>query len=520
MRRKVATRLALVGTASLLVVGLLGNPVRAADGQASGRLTIRFSEVPPDLDSPAKSADNAPREIAVTKDAKALSERRAPAVKESSGAAPTPNPNSPIGMSEVSSFDGKDSTSQAKAPASTSVDNKRVEAKKDTPVKIDPAKADAIKADAAKSAPQAIPGVAKPTPLAPPPAMLPLSPQMVALRDRVRAVTAQHFHEPLNTNDNVPSQILKFCLAYGCDTEIRYGSSAGNAMSGIGALCYGYPCAGYRLLVVDDRKVFARLGYGLQETPGELLAVLAQSAVPVTYEIRAEPWRGTVANLVESEKLSCLPGGDLSQKLIGLSHYLPDGATWKNARGDEWSLERIVREELNRSPATDSADATNHLTALAYALERHTRAKQLAEGQYERAQKYLAEYQTFAFSVQNADGSWNPAFFAAKGASRDVAGTLRATGRILEWLVASLPVERLHDRQIVLSLGFVTGVLESYYAQASLVSTSTREIDGVMHALHSLRIYDRRVFKPAEPHSIQRPDTLPTEASRERSASG
>jgi hypothetical protein len=345
-----------------------------------------------------------------------------------------------------------------------------------------------------------------------------LDAQMTALRDRVRAVVAHHFREPLNTDDNPPAQILKFCLAYGCDTEIRYGGSAGSAMNGIGCLCYGYPCAGYRLFAVDDRKVLARVGYGLQDSPGELLAVLAQSAVPESYEIRVGPWRGTVSSLVESEKLSCLPGGDLSQKLIGLSHYLPDGAAWKNAGGDAWSLERLVRDELNRSPASDCADVTDHLTGLAYALDRHVRDGRSADGQYERVQKFLTEYQDFALGLQNADGSWNPGFFAARGASRNASGVLRATGHILEWLVASLPADRLQDRRVVLSVAFVAALLEGSYAQANVANASTREIDAVMHAVHALKIYDRRVFKPAEPEKPEKPDAPQTEAARQRNA--
>jgi hypothetical protein len=361
------------------------------------------------------------------------------------------------------------------------------------------------KADAQKAATSAAPAPEKPSSETPPSPKPVLSPEMAALRDRVRTVTAQHFQDPLNTNDNTPSQILKFCLAFGCDTEIRYGNSAGSGMSGIGALCYNYPCAGYRLLTLDDGKAVARVGYGLQDAPGELIAMLAQSAVPESYEIRIGNWRGKVTTLVETEKLSCVPGGDLSQKLIGLSHYLPDGATWKNARSDAWSLERIVREELNRSPASDSGDATNHLMGLACALERHTRAGRPIEGQYDRAQKFLAEYQTFAFSLQNSDGSWNPGFFASKGTSRDVSGSLRATGRILEWLVASLPADRLQDRQVVLSARFVTALLESSYAQVNVAYASPREIDGLMHALHALKLYDRRVFKPAEPAKGDKP---------------
>lgn len=345
----------------------------------------------------------------------------------------------------------------------------------------------------------------KPAAKIPAPARLPLSPQMAALRDRVRAVLAGHFREPLNTDDNSPAQILSFCLAFGCDTEIRYGNSAGNAMSGIGCLCYDYPCAGYRMLRVSDGKLTARVGYALQESPGEMLAVLAQSAVPDNYEIRVGQWRGHVSDLVETEKLSCIPGIDLSQKLIGLSYYLADGATWKNARGDGWSLERLVREELNRSPASDGPEATDHLMGLAYALNRHTRDGRTAAGQYQRARKFLAEYEDFALGLQNTDGSWHPGFFSAKGSGRELVGVLRATGHILEWLVSSLAEDRLQDRRVLLSMNYVTSLIENSYGQSNLPYASTREITALMHALHALRVYDHRVFQQAGPDKPAQP---------------
>jgi hypothetical protein len=325
-----------------------------------------------------------------------------------------------------------------------------------------------------------------------------LNAEMTALRDRVRRVLVHYFREPINTADNTPAEVLSFCLAFGCDTEVRFGSSAGNAMSGIGCLCYNYPCAEYRLLALDDKKAIARVGYALQAVPGELLAILALSAVPDSYEIRIGDWRGKVADLVTSEKLSCVSGTDLSQKLIGLTDYVADDASWKNAAGEAWSLERIVREELNRSPATYGPEVTRHLMGLAFAVERHCRHGHACDGQYGRAKKFLAEYEEYAFSLQNTDGSWHPDFFAAKGASRDASGVLRATGQILEWLVTLAPTERLQDRQLVRPVALLTGLLEEPYSRLNFTATSTQEIDAVMHAVRALRIYDRRVFKPAD----------------------
>lgn len=343
-----------------------------------------------------------------------------------------------------------------------------------------------------------------------------LSPGMITLRDHVRRALAYHFRQPVNTQDNTPAEILRFCLAFGCDTEVRYGSSAGNPMSGIGCLCYNYPCAGYQLLVLDGSRVMGRVGWGYQELPGQMLAMLAQSAVPLDYELRVGSWRGTVAELVESEKSGCVSGIDLSHKLIGLAHYLSDDPTWTSAAGEAWSLERMVQEELNRSPASNSPEATHHLMGLTYAVSRRVRKGAKLTGQYQRAEDFLARFEGYALGLQNPDGTWHPQFFAAKGASRDQAGVFRATGHILEWLVTRLPEERLHDRRVVASVTYVTAMLESPHLNFQVGSASGWELGAVMHALHALRIYDRRVFQPADP--VKSPATEKPENSQARAA--
>ena len=320
-------------------------------------------------------------------------------------------------------------------------------------------------------------------------------------------VVANGFRQPINTDDNTPTEVLDFCLAFGCDTEVRYGGSAGSAMNGIGCLCYNYPCAGYRLLAMGDRKPIARVGYSLEQRPGQLLAVLAQSAVPETYEIRVGDWHGTVANLIEAEKNACSAGLDLSQTLIGLAYYLPAEASWTNTAGESWSLERILREELGRSPATSGPEMTSYLMGLTYAMDRHCHAGHPCTGQYERAKKFLAEYERYAMSLQNSDGSWHPDFFAAKGIGRDASGVLRATGQILEWLVVLLPDDRLQERPVVAAVDYLTKLLEGPYANLNIMTASTQEISAVMHAIHALRIYDRRIFKPADSSKSETPSS-------------
>jgi hypothetical protein len=382
----------------------------------------------------------------------------------------------------------------------------------ETPSRTQAADAPAVVSPAKGNTPSAKPAT---KPATKPAAVPDLSPELASLRDHIRRTLVLYFHEPINTADNTPAEVLQFCLAFGCDTEIRYGGSAGTAMSGIGCLCWGYPCGNYQLLLPDQKRIMARIGYGFQEQPCELLAMLAQSGVPAGYEMRLGARKGTVADLVESEKLDCRTGSDLSLKLIALSYYIENGHEWKNRTGEPWTVERLVQEELSRAPAGDNCDTTNRLLGLSYAVQRQVRAGKPLEGQFLRAQTHVAECQEYAFRLQNFDGSWHPAFFAAQGASNDGIGSLRSTGYIVEWLAYCLSDARLEDHRLLRSVEYLATALESLAPSWNVAAATPREMGGVMHAVHALRIYDHRVFKPRDPtNATEATPAAPAEAPK------
>ena len=325
-----------------------------------------------------------------------------------------------------------------------------------------------------------------------------LTPAQATLRDLVREVLAAHQKDPFSLQSNSATEIMDYCLGFGCSTEVLTGDANSQRINGITSLCYNYPCAGFDMLGISGKHLAPRVGYGSQERPGEFLAMLALSRVPAEYPIRLGRNSRTVADLVQAEKLGCRSGTDMSLKLIGLSFYV-DEPEWKNDLGETWSLDRIIHQELAQPVVTAPEGGLDRLMGLSFAITRREKSKQPLDGQYQRAQQFVAEFHDFAFDMQNSDGSWGPAFLATRSESRDAGTQLRSTGRILEWLVTSLPSEKLEGNRVATAVDYVARILGSESFHWNTPALSTRDIAAAGHALHALSVYDERVFKPADP---------------------
>ncbi len=320
---------------------------------------------------------------------------------------------------------------------------------------------------------------------------------VVALREPVRQILTQQQSQPFNTRDNFPGEIMDFCLAFGCGTEVSLEGVGGQRINGITCLCWNYPCAGFEMLRMGQGHIVARIGYGCQEYPGELIAALAISGVPATYPIRVRSDVRTVADLVAGEQLSCRAHTNMSLKLIGLTYYV-EAPSWKNDLGEEWSLERVIQQEIAQPVVSAPDGGLNRLMGLAYVVRHRVKHELPIEGQYQRAQKYIDDFYDFALRLQNSDGTWGPYLLAARSASSDATTQLWATGRVLEWLAMSLPDERLTDPRVILALEQVVRLLGSQRYQQNVPSLSTQEIGAFGHALHALAVYDERVLKPID----------------------
>lgn len=319
-----------------------------------------------------------------------------------------------------------------------------------------------------------------------------LSPEMTERRDRVRRLLTALRQQPFNTQQNDCGEILEFCRGFGCDTELLDNAATGQKVNGITCLCWDMSCGGYEMMTASEGHLTARIGYGCQSQPSELAAVLALSEVPANYPARVGKYVRSVADLIEYEKLTCRPGTDMSLKLVALSHYVRE-PSWKDNQGGQWTLRRMVSEELNRPAGSYPFAATNRLLGLVCALDRFKTDKAAIDGELARAASYLDEATTYAFSSQNPDGSWG------RAAGRDYASAVTSTAHMLEWLMPSLPPARMEDPRIAGGIDFLTTSFNAPHYQAYISTMNMREISAAMHAAYALNFYDQAVFVPADP---------------------
>lgn len=323
-----------------------------------------------------------------------------------------------------------------------------------------------------------------------------LTPALGALRDRIRRTTASYRAQPLPVESVDVADVLGVCRAFGCRAEVIRGGARVNAVT---CLCWNFACGGYEPLVLAEGRIAARIGYGRQYYPGQMLGVFALARVPANYPMRVGEDVRTVSDLVEYEKRACRVEQEQSMRLLGLSFYTND-APWKNGLGEEWSVERMVAIELSRPIVEAPEGGTMRLMALSAAVLDRARRSQPIDGHFARALKFTSDFQQFALELQGSDGSWSPNYFASRGSSRDAAAQLASNGRIMEWLCFSLPDERLGEPRMVRGVEYLLSLLAGQrYQSAALRSLNSRELASVMHALHALVLYDERMFGEPQP---------------------
>jgi hypothetical protein len=318
----------------------------------------------------------------------------------------------------------------------------------------------------------------------------PLTKNMVYLRARLRQVLKSYYRQPLNSGDNDPWEVMHGMLAFGIHSRVLKGSSRGEPITSVGWLCYNKPCKWQTLMYVSpEGKLRAKYGVGLQGHMGQFLAMLAQCHISPDYPIRVEKHDFTVQDLIQAEMDTCYSKTELTFKLIALMHYLESDAQWVNDQGQEWSISRLIQEEMAQPIRGAACGGTHRLAGLSLAARTRVQRGEPLDGEFANAAEYVKKYEDYAFRFQNRDGSLSTSWFKGGGADPDIDRRVKTTGHTLEWLCYSLNDDEMHDVRTTRAVTYLTNLLYSNYDHKW-------EVGPMCHALHSLILYDERMFQP------------------------
>jgi len=336
----------------------------------------------------------------------------------------------------------------------------------------------------------------------------PLTQSQQRLRVKIRRVLNHYYQRPLNTRDRSPWEMMHALLAYEVDSKILLGGPQGKPISAVGWLCFNQSCKRRTLMYVSDSgELRVRVGPALQGHRGQLLAMLAQAKVSKSYPMRIEGHDFTVGDLAKMEMRTCYPRTELTFKLIGLMHYLDSEATWMNDQGMEWNIPRLISEEIRQPVRGAACGGTHRLAGLTLAYKTRQLRGEPIDGQYLKAQKFIARYQQYAYRLQNRDGSFSTEWFRGPGNEKSIDRKLKTTGHLLEWLLYAASEKQLRHKKTANAANYLATIMVNN-------RNKNWEAGPLGHAIHALLLYDRMVFS-----HYDEPKNLPLAVKLRRSAS-
>ena len=314
------------------------------------------------------------------------------------------------------------------------------------------------------------------------------SPQESQRKQLLEKCLAIYYTRQVDAEVLRPWSIMHGLIGYGEETLIIY---RGRRLNATEYLCANGIGDDRRILWVDQGQLKTRVGPGVQGHEAQLLAMLAQADVPADRPLVVEGQSFQVQDLIETEMKSCRSDSELTFRLLSLSHYLDSEETWENESGEEWSLNRLLREELTQPVNEGACGGTHRLMALSYALRQRRSEGRPIEGDWYRAQKFIDDFQEYTWHFQHTDGSFSTGWFKEKTFAGDVEKKLYSTGHILEWLVFSLPEQELQSPRVTQAVDFILNLMLA--APNYDLAVGPRG-----HALHALRMYQEKVFEKSD----------------------
>lgn len=297
----------------------------------------------------------------------------------------------------------------------------------------------------------------------------------------------------LATDINTPWQMMHGLLALRQDFQVKQN---GEIISGLDWVSSGP--------MYEGEPWFERTQYGGRAHPysrpwafeghaNQFLAVLSMSGLPLNHQFQTPRGPITIADMVEHAQKTVSTKDEPTWTLWALSRYLPADATWRNASGETWSIERLVSIQTAKPLKGSACGGSHGLFALAHARNVYLRTGKPLRGVWLEAEYKIRKYINTARVQQNSNGMLSSNYFRGRENKQDFNKRMASAGHILEFLMLALPQDELQQVWVRRAIHTVA---------QDLIQNRKAEVrcSPLYHAVSGLNIYlDRvKINQPAE----------------------
>jgi len=320
-------------------------------------------------------------------------------------------------------------------------------------------------------------------------ARLALKPHTVRLKPLIEQALKYYWDRPEDAAERTHWGMMHSIMVFDRDTQIISRRQRFNAVAWMAG---NNPCRNQTLFTQDQYGILPKTGVGLQGHQAQLLAIFGLINVPLNYPVYAEKKKYTVNDVLQREMRDCKVNTELTFTLIGLSHYTDSDTTWVAGDGQDWSVPRVIQEELGQPIVGAACGGTHRLMGFGHALRRRHAEGKPINGQWERADRYVKDFVKYTWSLQNRDGSMSTAWYEKPEDNGDIDRKIQTTGHMLEMLMTVTPDADLQSPEMIRTVNFMATTLFAERGHAWQVGPKG-------HALRSLVMYYQRVFGNSTP---------------------
>ncbi len=292
----------------------------------------------------------------------------------------------------------------------------------------------------------------------------------------------------LTAGVHTPWQVVHGILAQRWDLSLIKKDAPGGEMNGIEWITSGVTFDGeplWEATPYGGRGHPYTRPYAFEGHPTQFMGYMTMADIPLDFEVRTPTKIITIRDVVHDAKMQVHEGVEITWTLWTLAHYEDPDAHWFNAAGEPWSIERLVRLQIDEPVTSGACGGCHGLFALAYARNMYLSTGKPLRGVWFEADQKIKRYILEAQALQNPDGSFSTNHFNGPGYSDDFATRITTSGHQLEWLMVALPQSKL---KLAWFRNAINRVAKDLIENRHVAS----DCGPLFHGMHALVIYRQR----------------------------